>query len=274
VLKRTLPRLALTVPGLLFLTVLLVMNLGAVRAAQLPQEDLTLTYRVYVLGLPTWFDATVTVRFEGERVFMNSELNSLMFSNSHQTEFTLADCRYRPVGYHNQGFSPGWRFDDKLQYDWENNVARYQGNLQRPSETEAKYQEIEHPLNDPESVGHYVDKLSQFLVIGCYLELQSGDAPLLVNYLDDTVGRYRMTLIPGNQKIKVSGTAYATIRLESEPYEATPGSIHQRVNYWLAPELGYLPLQVKTKLGRLPLTVRLTGFSRAGDGSSGSVFAD
>ena len=39
----------------------------------------------------------------------------------------------------------------------------------------------------------------------------------------------------------------------------------ERVNYWLAPELGYFPVQVKTKLGRLPLTVRLTGFSDAGD---------
>jgi hypothetical protein len=148
-----------------------------------------------------------------------------------------------------------------LQYDWENSVARYQGNLQRPGETETTYQELEHPLNEPESYGQYVDKLSQFFVIGCHFGVQSDSSPLLLNYLDDTLGRYRMTLIPDDKTIKVAGSFYDTIRLESEPYDATLGSIHQRVNYWLAPELGYLPLQVKTKLGRLPLTVRLTGFS-------------
>jgi hypothetical protein len=137
--------------------------------------------------------------------------------------------------------------------------------LQRPGETETTYQELEHPLSEPESYGQYVDKLSQFFVIGCHFGVQSDSSPLLLNYLDDTLGRYRITLIPHGKTIKVAGSFYDTIRLESEPYDATPGSIHQRVNYWLAPELGYLPLQVKTKLGRLPLTVRLTGFSGIAD---------
>ena len=251
--------------GPLLLTVILLLGLASVRAAQLPQQNLVLAYRVYVFGLPTWFDAAVTVRLSGEHVFMTSELNSWVFSNSHRTEFKLADCRYRPQGYRNHGFSPGWRFDDTLQYDWENSVARYQGNLQRPGETETTYQELEHPLNEPESYGQYVDKLSQFFVIGCHFGIQSYSSPLLLNYLDDTLGRYRMTLIPDDKAIKVAGSFYDTIRLESEPYDATPGSIHQRVNYWLAPELGYLPLQVKTKLGRLPLTVRLTGFRGIAD---------
>ena len=248
-----------------FLTTLLLMNLGSVGAAQMPRNDLTLAYRVYVLGLPTWFDATVHVRFSGERVVMNSELNNWIFSNSHQTEFSLADCRYRPSGYRNHGFSPGWRFDDTLRYNCENNVARYQGSLQRPGETDATYQELEHPLSEPENYGQYVDKLSQFFVIGCHFGTANDDSPLLLNYLDDTLGRYRLNLMPDNEAIEVAGSVYDTIRLESEPYDATPGSIHQRVNYWLAPQLGYFPLQIKTKLGRLPLTVRLTGFSTAGD---------
>ena len=264
-LQRKWSPLSRCVSGLLLLTVILLLDLASVRAAQLPQQNLVLAYRVYLFGLPTWFDATVTIRFEGERVFMNSELNSWVFSNSHHTEFSLADCRYRPQGYRNYGFSPGWRFDDTLQYDWENNVARYRGNLQRPGETETTFQELEHPLSEPESYGHYVDKLSQFFVIGCHFGVQSDGSPLLLNYLDDTLGRYRMTLIPDGKTIKVAGSFFDTIRLESEPYDATPGSIHQRVNYWLAPELGYLPLQVKTKLGRLPLTVRLTGFSGIAD---------
>ena len=148
-----------------------------------------------------------------------------------------------------------------MQYDWQSGVARYQGNLQRPGETEATYQELEHSLSDPESYGQYVDKLSQFFVIGCHFGEQNDASPLRLNYLDDTLGRYRMNLIPSEKAIKVAGSSYDTIRLESEPYEATPGSIHRRVNYWLAPQLGYLPVQVKTKLGRLPLTVRLIAVS-------------
>lgn len=247
--------------GLFLLSVMLLMSHGHLRGAQIPSKDLTLVYRVYVFGLPTWFDATVHVRFAGERVMMNSELNNWMFSNNHQTELSLNDCRYRPVKYRNYGFSPGWRFDDTLQYDWENGVAHYQGNLQRPGETEATYQELEHSLRDPEDYGQYVDKLSQFFVIGCHFGVQNDESPLLLNYLDDTLGRYRMNLIRGEKAIKVTGSFYDTIRLESEPYDATPGSIHRRVNYWLAPQLGYLPVQVKTKLGRLPLTVRLIAVS-------------
>ena len=258
------PRLSRRVFGFLLLTVWLLVGLSPARAAPLPHQDLVLAYRVYVFGLPTWFDATVHVKFAGERVFMSSELNSWIFSNSHQTEFSFADCRYRPEGYRNHGFSPGWRFDDTLQYDWENKLARYQGNLQRPGETEAKYQELKHRLSEPESYGQYVDKLSQFFVIGCHFGIQSEDSSLLLNYLDDTLGRYRLSLMPDDKRIKVAGSYYDTIRLQSEPYDASPGSIHQRVNYWLAPELGYFPVQVKTKLGRLPLTVRLTGFSEAG----------
>ena len=81
----------------------------------------------------------------------------------------------------------------------------------------------------------------------------------------NSLSQISIILIPDDKTIKVAGSFYDTIRLESEPYDATPGIIHQRVNYWLAPELGYLPLQVKTKLGRLPLTVRLTGFSGIAD---------
>ena len=112
-----------------------------------------------------------------------------------------------------------WRFDDTLQYDWQSGVARYQGNLQRPGETEATYQELEHSLRDPEDYGQYVDKLSQFFVIGCHFGVQNDESPLLLNYLDDTLGRYRMNLIRGEKPIKVTGSFYDTIRLESEPYE-------------------------------------------------------
>ena len=58
---------------------MLLMSHGHLRGAEIPSEDLTLAYRVYVFGLPTWFDATVNVRFANERVMMHSELNNWMF---------------------------------------------------------------------------------------------------------------------------------------------------------------------------------------------------
>ena len=98
------------------------------------------------------------------------------------------------------------------------------GNLQRPGETEATYQELEHSLSDPEDYGQYVDKLSQFFVIGCHFGEHNDASPLRLNYLDDTLGRYRMNLIPGEKAIKVAGSFYDTIRLSLSPMKQRLGA--------------------------------------------------
>ena len=41
---------------------------GPTHAKSLPTTDLTVKYRVYVFGLPTWFDAKVDVDFEDDDV--------------------------------------------------------------------------------------------------------------------------------------------------------------------------------------------------------------
>ena len=227
-------------------------------AKALPTTDLTVKYRVYAFGLPTWFDASVNVDFENDQVVMTSELQSWLVSNVHRTSFTFSDCDYQPSSYTNKGFSPGWKFDDSLQYDWTNLRAGYQGFLQRPNQDEPVYLELEHELDDPEQPGLYVDKLTQFYVMGCHFGSSDQDAPLLLNYLDDTLGRYRVRTVKRGKRITVAGTPYSTIEVQSEPFAAAPGSIHRRVNYWLAPDLGYLPVLIKTKMGSMPLKVRLT----------------
>ena len=112
-------------------------------------------------------------------------------------------------------------------------------------------------MDDPNDAGLYVDKLTQFYVMGCHFVSDAHDDTLLLNYLDDTLGRYRVRIVKRGKKVRVADRSYATIEVQSEPYEATPGSIHRRVNYWLAPDLGYLPVLVKTKMGSMPLKVRL-----------------
>ena len=237
----------------------------ASNATVLPSSDMQLKYRVYAFGLPTWFDASVDVSFADQKITMISTLKSWLVGNFHETSFLWTDCQYQPSGYTNSGFSPGWEFDDALQYDWENGVARYQGYLQRPQQERA-YQEFEHVLDQAQHRGFYVDKLSQFFVMGCYFDRSDpaeSDEPLRLNYLDDTLGRYRVQIRERGEKIKVAGKPYSTIEVQSEPYEATPGSIHRRVNYWLAPDLGYLPVLIKTKIGSMPLKVRLTNLGEA-----------
>jgi hypothetical protein len=230
-----------------------------------PTSDLSLQFRVYLFGLPTWFDGTVDVAFDQDYVVMSSEIENVLLSNWHRSELTFSDCNYRPIRYHNEGFSPGWKFDDAIEYDWSDGVARYQGQLQRPSETSPSYQELEYALEPQATHGYYVDKLSQFFVMGCHFADASQEAPLLLNYIDDTLGRYRVSIVERGKKLRVAGKSYRTIQVVSEPFEATPGSIHRRVNYWLVPELGYLPALIKTKLGRIPLTIRLRGVDTAGE---------
>lgn len=242
----------------ILLVCILLTATGPAYAKPLPTTDLTVKYRVYAFGLPTWFDASVDVDFENDQVAMTSELKSWLVSNFHQTSFTFSDCDYQPSSYTNKGFSPGWKFDDSLQYDWVNLTAQYQGFLQRPNEDEPVFQELEHALDDPDQPGFYVDKLTQFYVMGCHFGSNDQDTLLLLNYLDDTLGRYRVRIVKRGKRIKVAGTSYSTIEVQSEPFEAAPGSIHRRVNYWLAPDLGYLPVLVKTKMGSMPLKVRLT----------------
>jgi len=217
-----------------------------------------LEYRVYVFGLPIGLNATVNVSFEQHQVKIKSRLKNWVLSNTHSTTFTLSDCQYQPQGYRNYGFSPGWRFDDTLNYDWNAGVARYYGKLQRPGQSEGVYQELQHVLDQSASKGDYVDKLSQFFVMGCHFGGADDERPLLLNYLDDTLGRYRVNIVQRGERLTVNGQEYQTIEVESEPYEATPGSIHRRVRYWLVPELEYLPVMIKTTLGSLPLKVRLS----------------
>jgi hypothetical protein len=237
----------------------------SVLAEPIPTSDLSLEFRVYVFGLPTWFDGTVDVAFDQDHVVMKSEIDNWILSNWHRSELSYSDCNYLPIRYHNKGFSPGWKFNDAIEYDWENLVARYQGELQRPNQTAPVFQKLEHPIGDQATTGYYVDKLSQFFVMGCHFADKTEVRPLLLNYIDDTVGRYRVRIVERGKKLRVGGKTYETIEVESEPFEATPGSIHRRVSYWLIPELGYLPALIKTKLGRLPLKVRLTGVVSSGE---------
>ena len=224
-------------------------------------------YGVYLLGLPVGLKARVEVQWDGRQVVATSQVDHFLAANNHQSVFSLANCDYRLHSYQNSGFSPGWRFDDAVAFDWLKKQIHYQGLTQGPKTPDAQPQAITLPLDD----AIYVDKLSQFAALACALG-ENGKSTQLstqirtqpntkqsvpLSYVDDTIGRYSFSVAQATTQMSVAGQTITVIKVESEPYEYVQGSVHRRVSYWLAPSLGYLPVKISTKLSGMKLTVKM-----------------
>ena len=224
-------------------------------------------YGVYLLGLPVGLKARVEVQWDGRQVIATSQVDHFLAANNHQSVFSLANCDYRLHSYQNSGFSPGWRFDDAVAFDWLKKQIHYQGLTQGPKTPDAQPQAITLPLDD----AIYVDKLSQFAALACALG-ENGKSTQLstqirtqpntkqsvpLSYVDDTIGRYSFSVAQATTQMSVAGQTITVIKVESEPYEYVQGSVHRRVSYWLAPSLGYLPVKISTKLSGMKLTVKM-----------------
>ncbi|MDB2596736.1 hypothetical protein N9Y23_10505 [Pseudomonadales bacterium] len=228
-------------------------------------------YGVYLLGLPVGLKARVEVQWDGRQVVATSQVDHFLAANNHQSVFSLASCDYRLHSYQNSGFSPGWRFDDAVAFDWLKKQIHYQGLTQGPKTPDAQPQTVTLPLDD----AIYVDKLSQFAALACalgkngkstqsstHLSTQFSTKPntkqsVPLSYVDDTIGRYRFSVAQATTQMSVAGQIITVIKVESEPYEYVQGSVHRRVSYWLAPSLGYLPVKISTKLSGMKLTVKM-----------------
>ena len=228
-------------------------------------------YGVYLLGLPVGLKARVEVQWDGRQVVATSQVDHFLAANNHQSVFSLANCDYRLHSYQNSGFSPGWRFDDAVAFDWLKKQIHYQGLTQGPKTPDAQPQAITLPLDD----AIYVDKLSQFAALACalgengkstqsstHLSTQFSTKPntkqsVPLSYVDDTIGRYSFSVAQATTQMSVAGQTITVIKVESEPYEYVQGSVHRRVSYWLAPSLGYLPVKISTKLSGMKLTVKM-----------------
>ncbi len=224
-------------------------------------------YGVYLLGLPVGLKARVEVQWDGRQVTATSQVDHFLAANNHQSVFSLANCDYRLHSYQNSGFSPGWRFDDAVAFDWLKKQIHYQGLTQGPKTPDAQRQAVTLPLDD----AIYVDKLSQFAALACALG-ENGKSTQIstqirtqpntkqsvpLSYVDDTIGRYRFSVAQATTQMSVAGQTITVIKVESEPYEYVKGSVHRRVSYWLAPSLGYLPVKISTKLSGMKLTVKM-----------------
>ena len=209
-------------------------------------------YGVYLLGLPVGLKAQIEISLDDQHLLAKSQVTHFLAANSHQSKFSLLNCKYRLHGYHNYGFSPGWRFDDTVAFDWQKKTIRYQGMTQGPKTPDAQMQTVTMPLDD----AVYVDKLSQFAALACAMQGRHGD-DILLSYVDDTIGRYKFLPDSSSKLMSIAGQQTPVIKVESEPYVYEEGSVHRRVTYWLAPALGYMPGKISTKLKGMRLTVKL-----------------
>ena len=222
-------------------------------------------YGVYLLGLPVGLKAKVEVLRDGHQLTVKSQIKHFLATNNHESVFLLSNCDYRLQSYQNRGFSPGWRFDDAVVFDWPEKKIHYQGLTQGPKTPDAQRQIITLPLDD----AIYVDKLSQFAALACGLaksatpKKKNVQLSIPLSYVDDTIGRYSFLVDQSSTQMSVAGQTITVIKAESEPFEFSKGSVHRKVTYWLAPSLGYLPVQISTKLSGMRLTVKLLKTSGA-----------
>jgi hypothetical protein len=134
-----------------------------------------------------------------------------------------------------------WKFNDNIEFDWNHKKIRYSG----------VDEEIHFDFTDET----FVDKLSQYDVIKCRIQDQTKS--FVLSYVDNTIAHYRFEVI-GREMLKTPVGEFEAVLLKSTPVLIKKNTIHNSVQYWLAPELGYYPLKIKSTVMGLPFTVSLS----------------
>ena len=204
----------------------------------------SLEYAVRVLGIG--MTSRVTIEAEGQVLSISSTLDAPLFGgaiarNDHTTRFEPRDCDPRQLSYVNVGGILAWRFDDRVEFDWDRRTIDYRGR-----DGEQRY----------EFAGEtFVDKLSQYEAIAC--RLRAGDSDFTLNYVDDRIARYRF-VVNGEEVVESPARTFRTVRLVAGPERTALGlqGYHGRVTYWLAPELGFYPVRIRAA-SRRPFRIAL-----------------
>ena len=209
-----------------------------------------LEYKVRLLGLPVGARSVIKIDRSGEYHVVSNLLSSLFVENRHTSEFTMSQCDFMQVKYNNSGNVLNWKFNDNVEFDWNRRKIRYSGDED----------EIYFDFGDET----FVDKLSQYGVIEC--RLRDGQDNFILSYVDNTVAHYRFEVI-GKETVKTPVRDFDAVLLVSTPVERKKDTIHDSVQYWLAPELGYYPLKIESKVMGLTFTVSLNKIVSEMEGS-------
>jgi hypothetical protein len=199
-----------------------------------------LAYRVRLLGLPVGARSVIKIVRSGENHVVSNLLSGLFVENRHTSEFTMSQCDFMQVKYNNSGNVLNWKFNDNIEFDWNRKRIRYLGDED----------EIYFDFTDET----FVDKLSQYGVIECRLRDKQNN--FILSYVDNTIAHYRFEVI-GREIVKTPVRDFEAVLLVSTPVERKKHTIHDSVQYWLAPELGYYPLKIRSKVMGLTFTVSL-----------------
>src|SRR5699024_1884227 len=175
---------------------------------------------------------TLKIKQEDGNYRINFALEHRLFSFNQEAHFTSgSDCKVTPIDYKEttRRVFGGKEETQYLNFDWENQVARYQDN------DEEKEFSLEEKLYDP---------ISFFFEARC--ALIQGDKELafpLIRKGDKKTQRYRVT---GTETIETALGNYEALVVERQRK-----SKKRQTRLYVAPELGYLLVKIEHRENRL-----------------------
>jgi hypothetical protein len=140
-----------------------------------------------------------------------------------ETKFLISSGQIRPLSYSNVDQSGISGLNDSIEFDWAGQVAK----SQRKGKT------FSVPLEDG-----VLDPLT--VELRARLDLENGlqVATYQVHEIEK-IRTYRVTRLP-METIRVAGLQFKSVHLVIDA-----GRKNRQLHYWLAPELAYLPVQLK-----------------------------
>ena len=140
-----------------------------------------------------------------------------------ETKFTISSGQIRPLTYSNVDQSEISGLNDSIEFDWAGQVAW----SKRRSET------FSMPLEDG-----VLDPLTVELRVRLDLENGLQVATYRVHEVEE-IRTYRVSRLP-LETIRAAGLQFKSVHLVIDA-----GRKNRQLHYWLAPELAYLPVQLK-----------------------------
>jgi hypothetical protein len=140
-----------------------------------------------------------------------------------ETKFTISSGKIRPLTYSNVDQSGISNLNDSIEFDWTNQVARSQ----------RKGKNFSLPLEDG-----ILDPLT--LELRVRLDLEYGlQVPTYQVHEVEEIRTYRVSHLP-METVQAAGMQFKSVHLIIDA-----GRKNRLLHYWLAPELAYLPVQLR-----------------------------
>ena len=140
-----------------------------------------------------------------------------------ETKFTISSGQIRPLTYSNFDQSEISSLNDSIEFDWIGQVAR----------SKRKGKTFTVPLEDG-----VLDPLTVELRVRLDLENGLQVATYRVHEVEE-IRTYRVSRLP-LETIRAAGLQFKSVHLVIDA-----GRKNRQLHYWLAPELAYLPVQLK-----------------------------